>query len=67
MFALFQGCFIYSFQRDNLTDSLQIERNLQDAMNVTRNVIMNPILVPGGGACEMALSHVCSFLTLYYF
>ena len=20
---------------------------------------MNPILVPGGGACEMALSHVC--------
>jgi hypothetical protein len=28
-------------------------------MNVTRNVIMNPILVPGGGACEMALSHVC--------
>jgi chaperonin GroEL (HSP60 family) len=43
----------------------QVERNLQDAMNVTRNVIMNPILVPGGGACEMALSHVRLYILLY--
>ena len=34
-------------------------------MNVTRNVIMNPILVPGGGACEMALSHVSLRLFLW--
>ena len=34
----------------------EVERNLQDAMNVVRNVIVNPYLVPGGGACEMALS-----------
>ncbi|XP_046858014.1 T-complex protein 1 subunit gamma-like [Xenia sp. Carnegie-2017] len=38
----------------------EVERNLQDAMNVARNVIMNPILVPGGGSCEMALSHALS-------
>lgn len=36
----------------------QVERNLQDAMNVARNVITDPRLVPGGGACEMALAHV---------
>jgi T-complex protein 1 subunit gamma len=34
----------------------EIERNLQDAMNVARNVILNPKLVPGGGALEMELS-----------
>lgn len=34
----------------------EVERNLQDAMNVVRNVIVNPRLVPGGGACEIALS-----------
>lgn len=34
----------------------EVERNLQDAMNVVRNVIVNPRLVPGGGAVEMALS-----------
>ena len=27
-------------------------------MNVARNVIKDPRLVPGGGACEMALAHV---------
>lgn len=34
----------------------EIERNLQDAMNVARNVILHPKLVPGGGALEMELS-----------
>lgn len=34
----------------------EVERNLQDAMNVVRNVIVNPRLVPGGGATEIALS-----------
>eukprot|EP01112_Ceratiomyxa_fruticulosa_P008471 TRINITY_DN2195_c0_g2_i1.p1 TRINITY_DN2195_c0_g2~~TRINITY_DN2195_c0_g2_i1.p1 ORF type:complete len:554 (-),score=136.22 TRINITY_DN2195_c0_g2_i1:101-1762(-) len=35
----------------------EVERNLQDAMNVARNVLFDPRLVPGGGAIEMALSH----------
>jgi len=34
----------------------EIERNLQDAMQVTRNVIINPKLIPGGGALEMELA-----------
>merc|ERR1719197_1411051 len=34
----------------------EVERNLQDAMNVARNVYQNPMLVPGGGATEIALS-----------
>ncbi|XP_022335119.2 T-complex protein 1 subunit gamma-like [Crassostrea virginica] len=34
----------------------EVERNLQDAMNVCRNVMLEPYLVPGGGAAEMALS-----------
>ncbi|XP_029643737.1 T-complex protein 1 subunit gamma [Octopus sinensis] len=35
----------------------EVDRNLQDALNVTRNVIQEPVLVPGGGATEMALAH----------
>merc|ERR1711885_57940 len=35
----------------------EVERNLQDALHVSRNVMMDPRLVPGGGAAEMALSH----------
>lgn len=35
---------------------MEVERNLQDAMQVTRNVFLNPRLLPGGGAAEMALS-----------
>merc|ERR1712200_157319 len=35
----------------------EVERNLQDALNVARNLYMDPFLVPGGGATEMALSH----------
>jgi len=34
----------------------EVERNLQDAMNVARNVMVDPYLVPGGGAAEMALA-----------
>ncbi len=34
----------------------QVERNLTDAMGVARNICLDPRLVPGGGACEMAVS-----------
>lgn len=34
----------------------EIDRNLQDAMAVTRNVMFEPSLSPGGGATEMAVS-----------
>lgn len=35
---------------------MEVERNLQDAMNVVRNVMLDPRLAPGGGATEIALS-----------
>lgn len=35
----------------------EVDRNLHDAMHVARNVMVDPRLVPGGGAAEMALSH----------
>lgn len=34
----------------------EIERNLQDAMQVARNVIFEPKLLPGGGATEMSIA-----------
>ncbi|VEL32442.1 unnamed protein product [Protopolystoma xenopodis] len=34
----------------------EVERNLNDAMNVVRNIMLEHYLVPGGGAIEMALS-----------
>jgi chaperonin GroEL (HSP60 family) len=34
----------------------EIDRNLADAMGVARNVVFNPMLAPGGGATEMAIS-----------
>lgn len=34
----------------------EIERNLHDAWNVARNIILEPKLLPGGGATEMHLS-----------
>lgn len=34
----------------------EVERNLQDAMSVARNMIKNPKLVPGGGATELTVS-----------
>jgi len=35
----------------------EVERNLQDAISVARNIVLDPRLVPGGGALEMSLSH----------
>ncbi|KHN72376.1 T-complex protein 1 subunit gamma [Toxocara canis] len=35
----------------------EVERNLQDALCIVRNVLIDPRLVPGGGALEMALAH----------
>ena len=34
----------------------ELERNLHDALGVARNVVLNPKLVPGGGALEMELA-----------
>lgn len=34
----------------------EVERNLHDAMLVARNIVLNPRLVPGGGAAEMCMS-----------
>ena len=34
----------------------EVDRNLQDAMAVARNVYFNPRLCPGGGATEVAVS-----------
>ncbi|TFK42872.1 chaperonin Cpn60/TCP-1 family [Crucibulum laeve] len=34
----------------------EIDRNLADAMSVARNAVFNPLLAPGGGATEMAIS-----------
>lgn len=34
----------------------EVERNLQDGMQVCRNVLLDPHLLPGGGAVEMAVS-----------
>lgn len=34
----------------------ETERNLQDALQVARNIYLNPRLVPGGGAIEMAVA-----------
>ncbi|CAI0431716.1 unnamed protein product [Linum tenue] len=34
----------------------EVERNLQDAMAVARNILKNPKLVPGGGATELTVS-----------
>merc|ERR1712226_1701911 len=43
--------------RGGVKDSLnEMERNLQDALGVCRNLFANPMIVPGGGALEMELS-----------
>jgi T-complex protein 1 subunit gamma len=34
----------------------EMERNLQDAFNVARNIMLEPRLLPGGGATEMELA-----------
>lgn len=33
----------------------EVERNLQDAMSVARNIYLDPFVLPGGGAVEMAV------------
>eukprot|EP01023_Acetabularia_acetabulum_P066809 TRINITY_DN9073_c0_g3_i1.p1 TRINITY_DN9073_c0_g3~~TRINITY_DN9073_c0_g3_i1.p1 ORF type:complete len:558 (-),score=112.74 TRINITY_DN9073_c0_g3_i1:300-1973(-) len=38
----------------------EVERNLQDAMGVSRNIALDPRLLPGGGAVEMAVSRSLS-------
>merc|ERR1719486_1146130 len=35
----------------------EIERNMGDAMNIVRTIMMDPRLVPGGGAVEMTLAN----------
>jgi len=34
----------------------EVDRNLQDAMNVVRNIFKDPKVLPGGGATEMAVA-----------
>ncbi|KAI3748348.1 hypothetical protein L6452_11361 [Arctium lappa] len=34
----------------------EVERNLQDALSVARNILKHPKLVPGGGATELTVS-----------
>jgi len=34
----------------------EVERNLQDALAVTRNILFDPRLCPGGGATEMSIA-----------
>ena len=34
----------------------EIERNLADAMQVVRNIVFDPKMLPGGGATELAIS-----------
>ena len=34
----------------------EVERNLQDALHVARNIYQDPRLVPGGGAVEMEVA-----------
>lgn len=36
----------------------ECERNLQDALHVAKNLLMEPKLVPGGGAVEMSMSRI---------
>uniref|UniRef100_A0A915D1H0 T-complex protein 1 subunit gamma n=1 Tax=Ditylenchus dipsaci TaxID=166011 RepID=A0A915D1H0_9BILA len=35
----------------------EVDRNIQDAVNCVRNVLLNPKIVPGAGSLEMALAH----------
>eukprot|EP00915_Cephaloidophora_sp_WS-2016_P008537 GHVH01011726.1.p1 GENE.GHVH01011726.1~~GHVH01011726.1.p1 ORF type:complete len:553 (-),score=89.10 GHVH01011726.1:320-1861(-) len=43
--------------RGGSKDSLnEIERNLQDALCVARNLLLDPRLLPGGGAIDMSIS-----------
>jgi TCP-1/cpn60 chaperonin family len=35
----------------------EVERNLTDALYVARNILVDPRLLPGGGAVEMSVAH----------
>lgn len=35
----------------------ELERNLQDALAVSKNIANSPLLLPGGGAIEMEVAH----------
>ncbi|XP_063901454.1 T-complex protein 1 subunit gamma-like [Zophobas morio] len=35
---------------------MELERNLQDALHVSKNIVLDPRLLPGGGATEMELA-----------
>lgn len=48
--------FKHSVDNVFLSVPQEVERNLQDAMQVCRNVLLDPSLLPGGGAVEMAVS-----------
>jgi T-complex protein 1 subunit gamma len=48
---------VFSPDQDILNE---VERNLADAMGVARNVCLDPRLLPGGGAVEMAVSRQLS-------
>jgi T-complex protein 1 subunit gamma len=60
-FAFLEGCtdakactiLLRGGSKDVLNE---IERNLQDAMQVVRNVLFDPRMLPGGGATELAIS-----------
>lgn len=61
-FAFLEGCTSAKactlLLRGGSKDVLnEVERNLQDAMQVIRNVVLEPKLLPGGGAAEMAVAH----------
>lgn len=47
---------VSKFAAFNWLQLLQVDRNLHDAMQVARNVMLDPSLVPGGGATEMELA-----------
>uniref|UniRef100_A0A1I8HM91 T-complex protein 1 subunit gamma n=1 Tax=Macrostomum lignano TaxID=282301 RepID=A0A1I8HM91_9PLAT len=38
----------------------EMDRSLNDALNVARNIVLKPKLCPGGGAFEMAIAHAVS-------
>ncbi|KAH8067508.1 hypothetical protein JL721_7622 [Aureococcus anophagefferens] len=61
-FAFLEGCTSAKactlLLRGGSKDVLnEVERNLQDAMQVIRNVVLEPKLLPGAGAAEMAVAH----------
>lgn len=43
----------------------EVERNIQDAVNCVRNVLLNPRIVPGAGSLEMALAHVSTYRFIF--